>query len=327
MSGPSLPPMAPDEPELLVVVTGVSGAGKSTAVNALEDLGFFCVDNLPTPVVPSTIEALAQAGVRRMALGIDVRVRGFLDDAARVLESLPKSGSRRLEVVFLDAADEAILRRFSSTRRPHPLSTVDDGGAQAVLDGLTTERALLSALRERATLIVDTTRLSVHELRKAIVRHFGPAGGKAARLRVRIGSFGFKFGTPVDADIVLDVRFLKNPFFVPELSARPGTDPEVEKYVLASPEIGRYLEHVHGLLGFCIPRFEAEGRSYLTVAIGCTGGRHRSVVVAERVAAALRSELGLAIEVVHRDLERVNMSGPGADPDHGVAEHRGEPKV
>lgn len=326
MSGPSLPPMAADEPELLVVVTGVSGAGKSTAVNALEDLGFFCVDNLPTPVVPSTIDALAGAGVRRMALGIDVRVRGFLDDAARVLEALPKSGSRRLEVVFLDAADEAILRRFSSTRRPHPLSTAD-GGAQAVLDGITTERALLSALRERATLIVDTTRLSVHELRKAIVRHFGPAGGKAARLRVRIGSFGFKFGTPVDADIVLDVRFLKNPFFVPELSARPGTDPEVERYVLASPEIGSYLEHVHGLLGFCIPRFEAEGRSYLTVAIGCTGGRHRSVVVAERVALALRSELGLSIDVVHRDLERVNMSGPGADPDHGGAQERGDPKV
>jgi UPF0042 nucleotide-binding protein len=322
-------PMAPDEPELLVVVTGVSGAGKSTAVNALEDLGFFCVDNLPTPVVTTTIDALTHAGVRRMALGIDVRVRGFLDDAARVLESLPKSGSRRLEVVFLDAADEAILRRFSSTRRPHPLSTVDgrDGGAQAVLDGIKTERELLAALRGRATLIVDTTRLSVHDLRKAIIRHFGPAGGKAARLRVRIVSFGFKFGVPVDADIVLDVRFLKNPFFVPELSGRPGTDPEVEKYVLASPEIGRFLEHVHGLLGFCLPRFEAEGRSYLTVAIGCTGGRHRSVVVAERVGAALRSELGLVLDVVHRDLERVNITGPGADPDHGTAPERGEPEA
>jgi RNase adapter protein RapZ len=201
-----------------------------------------------------------------------------------------------------------------------------DGGARAVLDGLKTERERLSALRDRATLIVDTTRLTVHELRKAIVRHFGPAGGKAARLRVRLVSFGFKFGAPVDADIVLDVRFLKNPFFVPALSARPGTDPEVENYVLASPDIGRYLEHVHGLLGFCIPRFETEGRSYLTVAVGCTGGRHRSVVVAERVAAALRSELGLAIDVVHRDLERVNMSGPGADPDHAAAPNRGEPE-
>jgi RNase adapter protein RapZ len=328
MTSPSLSPMAPDEPELLVVVTGVSGAGKSTAVNALEDLGFFCVDNLPTPVVLSTIDALAQAGVRRMALGIDVRVRGFLDDAARVLESLPQNASRRQEVVFLDAADEAILRRFSSTRRPHPLSTVDgrDGAARAVLDGIKIERELLSALRARATLVVDTTRLSVHELRQAIVRHFGPAGGKAPRLRVRIVSFGFKFGSPIDADIVLDVRFLKNPFFVPELSALPGTDPEIEKYVLASPKIGHFLEHVHGLLGFCIPRFEAEGRSYLTVAIGCTGGRHRSVVVAERVAAALRSELGLTMEVVHRDLERVNMSGPGADPDHGALPVRGESK-
>jgi UPF0042 nucleotide-binding protein len=308
----------------LVVVTGVSGAGKSTAVNALEDLGFFCVDNVPTPVMKSTLDALTNAGVRRIALGIDVRVRGFLDDVARVLESLSGPGTPKIEVVFLDAADEALLRRFSSTRRPHPLSTVQgrDGGAGAVLEGIKTERELLSALRARATLVVDTTRLSVHELRRAVVRAFGPAGGKAPRLRARVVSFGFKFGTPVDADLVFDVRFLKNPHFVPELSARPGTDADVQEYVLSSPDIARYLELVVSLLTFSIPRFENEGRSYLTIAVGCTGGRHRSVVVAERVVAALRAELGLDIEVSHRDVGRVNLSGTDADPDHGGSPNR-----
>jgi UPF0042 nucleotide-binding protein len=307
-------------PELLVVVTGVSGAGKSTAVNALEDLGFFCVDNLPTPVVKETLGALTKAGVRRIALGIDVRVRGFLDEVTGMLESLASPGSPKLEVVFLDALDEALLRRFSSTRRPHPLSAVSggDGGAQAVLEGIRTERELLSALRERATLVVDTTLLSVHDLRKTILRAFGPGGGKMPRIRSRVVSFGYKFGAPVDADLVLDVRFLKNPYFVPELSARPGTDPQVERYVMGSPDVERYLELVSSLLTFCLPRFEEEGRSYLTVAVGCTGGRHRSVVVAERIAAILRSELGLEIEVAHRDVGRVNMSGPEADPDHAV---------
>jgi len=311
--------MTPGQPELLVVVTGMSGAGKSTAVNALEDLGFFCVDNVPTPVLKSTLDALTAAGVRRVALGIDVRVRGFLDEAAHMLESLGRPGAPAVEVLFLDAADEAILRRFSSTRRPHPLSTVDghDGGAHAVLDGIKTERELLAALRARATLIIDTTRLTVHELRKAVVRAFGPTGGKAPRLRPRVVSFGFKFGTPVDADLVFDVRFLKNPFFVPELSGRPGTDPEVERFVMGSHDIGRYLELVGSLLAFSIPRFEEEGRSYLTVAIGCTGGRHRSVVVAEQTAKRLAAELGLAVDVLHRDISRVNASGPDADPDHG----------
>jgi len=319
------PSAAPPEPELVVVVTGVSGAGKSTAVNALEDLGFFCVDNLPPPVVRHTLDALRGAGMRRIALGIDARVRGFLDEAAGMLETLGQSASAGLAVVFLDAADEALLRRFSSTRRPHPLTAPEgrDLGAHAVLDGIKVERELLSALRERATLIVDTTRLSVHELRRSIVRHFGPAGGKTARIRVHVVSFGFKFGSPVDADLVLDVRFLNNPFFVPELSARPGTDPEVARYVLASPGIERYLELVSALLEFTVPRFEGEGRSYLTIAVGCTGGRHRSVVVAERLSAALRERLGLFADVVHRDLDRVNMTGPAADPDHAGDAGRG----
>ena len=306
-----------DEAPALLVVTGVSGAGKSTAVNALEDLGFFCVDNLPPPVAVSTIESLTQAGVRRIALGIDVRVREFLDDATRVLDVLATAGPGDPEIVFLDASDEALLRRFSSTRRPHPLSTEATSGASAVIDGIRRERELLSALRGRATLVLDTTRLSVHDLRRAIVGRFGPAGGKMPRLRIRVVSFGFKFGSPVDADLLFDARFLPNPYFVDGLRDLPGTDPGVERYVLESADAKSYLEHVTGLLAFCIPRFESEGRSYLTVGIGCTGGRHRSVVLGQKLAVSLREKLGLSIDVVHRDLNRVNVAGPEGDPDHG----------
>jgi UPF0042 nucleotide-binding protein len=315
-----------DETPALLVVTGVSGAGKSTAVNALEDLGFFCVDNLPPPVAASTIESLTQAGVRRIALGIDVRVREFLDDATRMLDFLAKAGPGKPEIVFLDASDEALLRRFSSTRRPHPLTNEAGHGASAVIDGIRRERELLSALRNRATLVLDTTRLSVHDLRRAIVGRFGPAGGKMPRLRTRVVSFGFKFGIPVDADLLFDARFLPNPHFVDELRDLPGTDPGVERYVLDLADAKSYLEHVTELLAFCIPRFESEGRSYLTVAIGCTGGRHRSVVLVQKLAASLREKLGLSIDVVHRDLNRVNVLGPEGDPDHGPRPISGGPE-
>jgi UPF0042 nucleotide-binding protein len=306
-----------DETPALLIVTGVSGAGKSTAVNALEDLGFFCVDNLPPLVAASTIESLTQAGVRRIALGIDVRVREFLNDATGVLDSLANARLVKPEVVFLDASDEALLRRFSSTRRPHPLSTEGKQGASAVIDGIRRERDLLAALRARAALVLDTTRLSVHDLRRAIIGRFGPAGGKMPRLRTRVVSFGFKFGSPVDADLLFDVRFLPNPHFVDELRPLPGTDPNIERYVLESADARTILEQVSELVAFCIPRFEREGRSYLTVGIGCTGGRHRSVVLAEKLAASLREKLQLSIDVLHRDLDRVNVTGPEGDPDHG----------
>jgi UPF0042 nucleotide-binding protein len=304
-------------PPLLVVVTGLSGAGRSTAVAALEDLGFFCVDNLPTAVAERTVEALTAAGVTRIGLGIDVRGRGFLQSAVETLEALGKARESKVEVVFLDASDEALLRRYSSTRRPHPLSTSDERGAHAVLDGLQRERELVAALRDRATIVIDTTSLSVHDLRRLIVQHFGPAGGKRPRLRTRVVSFGFKFGAPVDADLVFDVRFLKNPHFVAELRPLPGTHPDVRRYVLETDDARGYLKLVEELLAFSIPRFEAEGRSYLTIAVGCTGGRHRSVVLAAELARALTERLGISGDLVHRDLDRVNMSGPGGDPDHG----------
>jgi len=305
---------------LVVVVTGVSGAGKSTAVHALEDLGFFCVDNLPTPVMRSTLDAFATVGVRRIALGIDVRVRGFLDGAAGALEALNVPGERDLSVLFLDASDEALLRRFSSTRRPHPLSTTLEPGSEqaalAVLDGIRIERERLTPLRARATLVLDTTRLSVHELRRQVTAHFGPGAGSAPRLHTRFVSFGFKFGTPVDADLLFDVRFLDNPHFVPALRDLPGTTEAVKQFVLTQPDSLGFLERVTSLLEFCLPRFEREGKSYLTVAVGCTGGRHRSVVMTDELGAQLSKRLGVTIDVVHRDVDRVRMSGPGADPDH-----------
>ncbi|HYP75298.1 MAG TPA: RNase adapter RapZ [Polyangiaceae bacterium] len=312
--------MSDSAPTLVVVVTGVSGAGKSTAVHALEDLGFFCVDNLPTPVMKSTLEAFATVGVHRIAIGIDVRVRGFLDAAAAALDSLQVPGERELAVLFLDASDETLLRRFSSTRRPHPLSTTLEPGSEraatALLDGIRIERELLTPLRGRATLVLDTTRLSVHELRREVSAHFGPGAGRAPRMRTRFVSFGFKFGTPVDADLLFDVRFLENPYFVPDLRDLSGGTEAVKDFVLAQPDCRGFLERVGSLLEFCLPRFEREGKSYLTVAVGCTGGRHRSVVIADQLAAMLRRPDGVPIDVVHRDVDRVRMTGPGADPDH-----------
>jgi UPF0042 nucleotide-binding protein len=295
---------------LVVVVTGLSGAGKSTAVNALEDLGFFCVDNLPTTVVPHTLAAFHEGKVRRIALGIDIRVRGFLEHATRVLDELAGGRDQRLVVLFLDATDEALLRRFSSTRRPHPLSARSESAgertASAVIDGIRIERELLAPLRARATLIIDTTELSVHELRQRIASHFGPGASQLPRMRIRFLSFGFKYGPPVDADVILDVRFLRNPFFVAALEQLPGTDSRVREYVLKSDNCLQFLEHAKSLLEFCLPCFEHEGKSYATIAIGCTGGRHRSVVIVDHLATAIETQLGLSVEIVHRDVDRWN---------------------
>jgi UPF0042 nucleotide-binding protein len=302
--------MSTDSRTLIVVVTGVSGAGKSTAINALEDLGFFCVDNLPTPVVAPTLEACSKGGVTRVGFGIDVRIGRYLDDVVTVLDHLPDDGLHDLRVLYLDASDEALLRRFSSTRRPHPLSSMaqrsgDSLGASAVLDGITMERTRLAPLRARASLIIDTTLISVHDLRRLIFQHFGPSAG-GLRMRTRIVSFGFKYGIPVDADIVLDVRFLDNPYFVEHLKDFPGTDPAVREYVLSRQDTQHFLELSLSMLEFCLPRFEHEGKAYLTVAIGCTGGRHRSVVVAEALKEALRDKAA-EIEVLHRDVRRADV--------------------
>ena len=297
--------------ELVVVVTGLSGAGKSTAVHALEDVGFFCVDNLPTPVLEATLQACDRGGIRRVALGIDVRVRSFLDDATQVLDAISRVGERKLMVLFLDASDQVLSRRFSSTRRPHPLTTIDGMHEGHLLDEIRVERQRLAQLRARATLVVDTSRLNVHDLRQRIVDHFATSNAERPQLRIRFLSFGFKYGAPVDADVVLDVRFLPNPFFVAELRDLPGTDARVRDYVLERSETRGYLEHVEGLLEYCLPRFAREGKAYLSVAIGCTGGRHRSVAIVGHLAQVLEQRVGMPIEVLHRDVARVEAAIEG----------------
>jgi UPF0042 nucleotide-binding protein len=285
---------------LVVVVTGLSGAGKSTAIDALEDLGFFCVDNLPTPVVASTLEACARGGMQRVALGIDVRVRSFLDEVGSAIDAVADD-RHQVVVVFLDALDEVLLRRYSSTRRPHPLTACGEGGPSRVLDGIRLERGRLVALRARATLVVDTTLLSVHELRQRIIAHFVPPSGGQPRMRIRFVSFGFTRGVPVDADLVFDARFLPNPFFVEALSPLSGQDREVQAYLTRQEDCQGFLRRTQDLLEFLIPRFEHEGKAYLTVGFGCTGGRHRSVAVAELLGNTLRTA-GHDIEISHRDL-------------------------
>ncbi len=277
----------------VVVVTGVSGAGKSTALRALEDLGFYCADNLPMPLLPKFIELLAaREEVSRAALVVDARSGDFLEDAAPTLEAVRAAG-HSIEVLFLDAPDDVLIRRFSETRRRHPLS------GSNVREGLAAERSSLSPLRQAATTTVDTRDLTVHALRALVLERYGRT---EATLAVTVLSFGFKYGLPTEADMVLDVRFLPNPFFVEGLSTLTGEDAQVQKFVLENPETQLFLGKAEELLALCLAAFEREGKSYATVAIGCTGGRHRSVVLAIELGRRLRTIS--TVSVRHRDVHR-----------------------
>jgi UPF0042 nucleotide-binding protein len=295
----------------VVVVTGMSGAGKSTALHALEDLGFYCCDNLPTGFAPEIVDLCERAGIHRVALGFDVRLGNFLVAVDEVLDALDASGSRDLHVLFIDASDESIIRRFSETRRPHPLAPDGD-----VIEGIELERVRLAPLRARSTRVVDTTRLTVHELRRALVAQFSAVvPGQPGRMVTRLVSFGFKFGAPVDADLVLDVRFLANPFFVPSMKNRPGTDVDVAKFVLDTDEAREFIRRTDSLIDYTIPLYAREGKAYLTIAIGCTGGRHRSVAVAVELGRLLAERAVPNVHVLHRDVMRGDMSGSrGSDP-------------
>jgi UPF0042 nucleotide-binding protein len=315
------------EPTFVAVVTGMSGAGKSTVLHAFEDLTYFCVDNLPIPVIADTLEACERGGVRRIALGIDVRVRSFLERAPEVLRSIHEPGRREVQIVFLDAADEALLRRFSSTRRPHPMRReLERSGSRAVavLDGITAERGWLAPLRAVASHVIDTTAMSVHDLRREILVLYGPGSGASHGMQTRIVSFGFKYGTPADADLVLDVRFLDNPYFVENLRALSGQDESVRRYVLDNPDSVEFLKLAEDLLTFSLPRYEREGKSYLTIALGCTGGRHRSVALTEALAARLTENTRFSIETVHRDMDRDTLGGQGAGWSASEKQKRGQ---
>lgn len=286
----------------LVVVTGVAGAGKTTAMHALEDLHFYCADNMPLPLLPKFIELLSvREDIERAAVVVDARSGEFLENAGAVLADVRASG-HDVDVLFLDASDEVLLRRFSETRRRHPLSET------SVRTGLRKERTLLAKLRNDATSIVDTSRLSVHKLRAHILETYGrPDGG----LSVVFLSFGFKHGLPVEADMVLDVRFLPNPYFVAALSPRDGRDTQVRDYVLDNEEARAFLDRAADLLKVAIHGFRREGKAYATVAIGCTGGRHRSVAVAEELARRFAGEPNVGVR--HRDLARGRRTSPDAD--------------
>ncbi|MDX9999710.1 MAG: RNase adapter RapZ [Polyangia bacterium] len=278
----------------VVVITGMSGGGKTEALRAVEDLGIFCVDNLPIPLVGQFVDLLGRTGeVSRVALVVDVRGGEFLAGFDSVFEAMRLSG-HSLEVIFFDADDAVLVRRFSETRRRHPL---DKGDLRA---GLAEERRLLAPLRATADLVLDTSNITVHELRRRLRQIYA---GDDATLRVSLLSFGYKYGVPPEADLVFDVRFLPNPYFVEELRPLSGVDERVSSFVLADTEAQTFLERVSGLLVFLLPLYEREGKAYLTVAVGCTGGRHRSVAITE----AMRERLGVEagrVAVRHRDVER-----------------------
>ncbi len=281
----------------LVVVSGLSGAGRSTAAKCLEDLGWFVVDNLPPGLLPTMVElgARSAGAVDRIAVVADVRSRAFPSDLRSALEQAEELGVHP-RVLFLEAADEALVRRFDSVRRPHPLQ-----GDGSLVDGITLERDLLRDLRGAADLVLDTTSLNVHELRAKVVTAFG--GAEEDRLHLTVQSFGYKYGLPVDADLVLDCRFLPNPHWVPELRPRTGQDPAVRDHVLASPGAQEFLERGEGLLRLLFDGYLREGKRYALLAVGCTGGKHRSVAMSEQLAARLAGA-GVDVTVVHRDLGR-----------------------
>jgi UPF0042 nucleotide-binding protein len=277
----------------LVVVTGVSGAGKSTALRALEDLGFYAADNLPLPLVPKFLELVSgRPDIDRAALGIDARGAEFLAGALTIFEDARKAG-HAVEILFLDASDEILIRRFSETRRRHPLSDTD------IRAGIRDEREKLSALRQAADALVDTGTLTVHVLRALVMERYGHVDGD---LSVTLLSFGFKHGIPVEADVVLDVRFLPNPFFVPQLSALSGEDEAVARFVLDDPETAPFVAKAEELIALSVRGFQREGKSYATVAIGCTGGRHRSVAIAKELGRRLGGQFSVSVR--HRDIQR-----------------------
>jgi UPF0042 nucleotide-binding protein len=282
----------------VVILTGVSGSGKSTALRALEDAGFYCVDNLPIVFLEKLLELSGHTHgeVSKIALVVDAREGRFLAEAPRVIDEVRRQ-EVDLQVLFLDASDESLVRRYSETRRRHPLA----GDAGTVPDGIAAERRALEGIKAAADEVIDTTTLNVHELKKLVTRRF--AAGDNARLGVTVVSFGFRFGIPSHADLVLDVRFLPNPFFVPELKPHPGTDERVSSWVLGQADARAFVDRLGDLLGFLLPRYRSEGKSYLTVAIGCTGGRHRSVAVAAELARRLEAG-GQPVRLWHRDVEK-----------------------
>lgn len=282
----------------LVVVSGLSGSGKSHALKAFEDAGYFCIDNLPPALLPTFVELCNQQNgeISNVALGVDVRERVFFSDLVGILERV-KSLGHSVQLLFLEAREDVLVRRFSESRRPHPLLP-----HLPVLEGVRFEKERVAELRRHADRIIDTSDLTVHELRDLLTKQF-KRDSTNRKLTISLLTFGYKYGVPYDIDLLFDVRFLRNPYFVPDLKPLPGDDPRVRTFVLTDPDAIALIGQLEGLLKFLIPFFEREQRSYLTIAIGCTGGRHRSVAIAGRLQESLGT-LGYEVALKHRDLQK-----------------------
>jgi len=280
----------------IVVVTGLSGSGRSAALKAFEDMGYYCVDNLPLSLLTAFVDfSRSTKNAYLAAIGIDIREKDFPGMFPALFGEL-RAGGRAVEMLFLDASDQTLVRRFSETRRPHPLAR----GATPLIDGIRTERSELSEVRKLADRVIDTTDYTVHDLRQAVERQY--AGGNAGRpMVITIVTFGYKFGVPFDLDLMFDLRFLPNPHFVPELRPHTGEDARVQAYVMAKPASGEFLFRLMEFLTYLLPRYKSEGKSYLTIGFGCTGGRHRSVTLSLLVAEQLRQQ-GYDVTVKHRDI-------------------------
>lgn len=309
----------------VILISGLSGSGKTTAIKALEDIGFYCVDNLPVLLLPKFLELCEQSAgkISKVAVVEDIRgsesyaaggasqdsegsgevsaSKDFLAESRRILQDLQREGYR-VEILFLESSDHVLMRRFSETRRQHPLAV---GGS--VRDGIRLEREKLQGIRDMASRIIDTSEFNVHQLKDTLQRYAQEGVRRSGQMTVTLLSFGYSFGIPFEADLLLDVRFLPNPYFVEDLKRLRGDDPRVAEYVLQWGETGEFLRRVHELIRFLLPLYMQEGKSHLTIAIGCTGGRHRSIVIANQLAERLQSEgsdNGVFLSVRHRDAEK-----------------------
>lgn len=283
-----------------VIVTGMSGAGKSTALKMLEDMGYFCVDNLPVPLIPKMAELLSVPGteINKAALGVDIRSGQNFSELEKILKDLDQSGTR-FEILYLESRDDVLIKRYKETRRFHPLS----GKGGRVEEGIREERKRLKFLRERADYLIDSSHMLTRELRAELSKIF-VENKEYKNLYISVLSFGFKYGIPADADLVFDVRFLPNPYYIEDLKPKTGNDKEVQDYVCSFPETGVFLDKLTDMIQFLIPNYVKEGKYRLVIAIGCTGGKHRSVTLANKLYELMKAEGHYGIKLYHRDVPR-----------------------